>query len=310
MDNEYPGVTPPVDSIDPEITLLDEIYAFSIGDTTNLGCTAIDNVDGTVDCSYSGSVNTSVIGTYVVTYTASDSSGNTAILEVTYTVSDSSDPLTMDLITYYDDAEGLTGDALLIALRTIINTGFSGVSYDDARYILDETDADPSNPDNVILLYTAWSVDGTWDAGATWNREHVWPQSLLGDAAGGTNIASDLHNLKPADPGTNSSRGNKYFDNALTTEAYVPRDEVKGDIARILFYMIVMYDYLNLIDDVPDVYEMAMLQTLLSWNDLDPVDSFEENRNDIMDSYQFNRNPFIDYPHFVEMIFGDQPYYE
>jgi endonuclease I len=159
------------------------------------------------------------------------------------------------------------------------------------------------------LIYTQDSVSGVWDAGVTWNREHVWPQSLLGEEAGGTNIASDLHNLKPADPGTNSSRGNKYFDNVTTSVSYEPTDEVKGDIARILFYMIVMYDYLDLIDGTPDVYEMALLATLLSWHEADPVDDFELNRNDVIYSYQFNRNPFIDYPHFVEMIFGSHSYY-
>jgi endonuclease I len=262
-----------------------------------------------VACTYSGTVDSNNAGDYTIIYSATDSSSNTATLEKIYSIVDSSDPLTWDLDTYYDDAEGLTGDSLLLALRTIINDGFIGVSYDAARYILDETDADPDIPGNVILVYTQVSVSGVWDAGATWNREHVWPQSLLGEDAGGINIASDLHNLKPADPSENSSRGNDYFDNSGVSGSYEPVDEVKGDIARILFYMIVMYDYLNLVDEVPDVYEMAMLATLLSWHEADPVDDFERNRNEIIFDYQFNRNPFIDYPHFVEMIFGDHPYY-
>ncbi|MBI9008567.1 MAG: endonuclease [Tenericutes bacterium] len=290
--------------------MLDEVYAYTIGDTTNIGCTAIDNIDGSVVCSFSGTVDTSVVGSYDVTFTASDTAGNVATLEVTYTVSEEIDPLTMDLEAYYDDAEGLTSTALLLALRIIVNDGFNGVSYDDARYILDETDADPDVPGNVILVYSRLSVSGVWDYGATWNREHVWPQSLLGTSAGGTNIASDLHNLMAADPDFNSSRGNKYFDNATTTVAYEPPDEVKGDVARILFYMIVMYDYLNLVDELPVVYEMALLATLLEWHEMDPVDDWEENRNDVIFSYQDNRNPFIDYPHFVEMIFGDHSYYD
>lgn len=287
--------------------MLVEGSVYAIGDTTNLGCTAEDNVDGSVYCSYSGTVDSNIEGSYLVTYSASDSHGNVTTLEVTYTVSD---PLMMDLDAYYDNAEGLTGEALLLALRTIINNGFDGVSYDDVRYILDETDADPDNPGNIILLYTRLSVDGTWDAGATWNREHIWPQSLLGESASGTNSASDLHNLMPADPGTNSSRSNKFYDNVTSTIAYAPPDEVKGDIARALFYMIVMYDYLELIDDTPDVYEMALLSVLLEWNDLDPVCAFEQNRNDVIYSYQGNRNPFTDYSHFVELIFGEHSYYD
>ena len=45
-----------------------------------------------------------------------------------------------------------------------------------------------------------------------------------------------IHNLKPADKSENSRRGNKYFSNITDADAYAPRDEVKGDIARILLY--------------------------------------------------------------------------
>jgi endonuclease I len=277
----------------------------------SLACTATDNVDGSVACTYSGTVNTNVAGSYIITYSATDSSSNTATLEVTYTITDETDPLTMDLSTYYDDAEGLTGEQLLEVLRLIINSGFIGVSYGDSRYILDETDADPNNPGNLILVYLQTSVDGTWDDGTTWNREHVWPQSLMGVSVDNSsvNIGSDLHNLKPANPSENSSRGNEYFDNFDTASTYEPPDASKGDIARILFYMMVMYDYLNLVDEAPTLYEMALLEVLLAWHEADPVDAFEQNRNNVIYFYQFNRNPFIDYPHFVELIFGSHPYY-
>jgi endonuclease I len=82
------------------------------------------------------------------------------------------------------------------------------VSYGDARLILDETDRDPNNSSNCILVYLGTSVSGNWDGGITWNREHVWPQSLLGVNVENQsiNVGSDLHNLKPADPNENSSR--------------------------------------------------------------------------------------------------------
>jgi len=45
---------------------------------TDAGVTAVDDIDGTVTVSASGTVNTEVVGTYTITYTASDSSGNTS----------------------------------------------------------------------------------------------------------------------------------------------------------------------------------------------------------------------------------------
>jgi len=43
----------------------------------------------------------------------------------------------------------------------------------------------------------------------------------------------------------------------------------------------------------------------MQWHVKDPVDEFEENRNDIIyEDYQENRNPFIDHPEYVEMIYN------
>lgn len=205
---------------------------------------------------------------------------------------------------YYDGAEGLTGTDLELFLRDVVTDGYVGISYGDSRYILDETDRDPNNANNVILVYLGTSVSGIWDAGVTWNREHVWPQSLLGVSVSNTSISegSDLHNLKPANPSENSSRSNDYFDNYRTADTYEPRDEVKGDVARILFYMTVRYSNLELINSLPATYQMAKLDVLLDWHQEDPVDDFERNRNEVIYDYQNNRNPFIDHPEFVANI--------
>jgi endonuclease I len=122
-------------------------------------------------------------------------------------------------------------------------------------------------------------------------------------------MSADLHNLKPADPSENSSRSNKYYDYLTSSVAYEPPDEVKGDVARILFYMMIRYEILELVDTEPTTYQMGLLGVLLEWNDLDPVDDFERNRNEVIYANQGNRNPFIDYDHFVELIFGDHSYY-
>lgn len=229
---------------------------------------------------------------------------------------DFSDPITEDITLYavwtdettytgyYEGIDGLYGDDLFLELNEIVNDGVTMQSYGDARYILNISDRDPDNSNNVILVYTNLSVDGTWDSGATWNREHVWPQSLLGVSTSNSSRheGADLHNLKPSDTRENSSRGNKYYDDFMSGSSYEPRDEVKGDVARILFYMVVMYDHLELVSRTPGTYQMAMFDVLLEWHDDDPVDDFERNRNDVIATYQNNRNPFIDHPELVGKI--------
>jgi endonuclease I len=210
---------------------------------------------------------------------------------------------------YYASINGLSGEALFDELSSVLNATVDLVTYGDARYMLDDTDRDPENASNVILVYTGNSVSGNWDFGATWNREHVWPQSLLGVSAsnGTANRASDLQNLKPANPSVNSSRGNKYYDNYTTSASYAPRDEVKGDLARILFYMVVMYDDMTLVNGSPGVLQMALFSRMFEWHEADPVDDFERDRNDAIYGYQDNRNPFIDHPELVREIWGDVP---
>lgn len=240
--------------------------------------------------------DSSVLGEQTITITYRE-----LTTSFTVTIVDSS----IDM-AYYTAAVGLYGQALLDALHTIVNTGYNGHDYYFASTALSTTDKDPNNSTHVLLVYTGASVSGTWDSGVTWNKEHVWPQSLLGEDAGGTvNMASDLHNLKPSNPTVNSQRGNKYYDNIDTAASFEPRDEVKGDIARILFYMMTMYDVLNLVNGTPSVHQMGKLSVLLEWNDLDPVDDFERARNEAIFGFQNNRNPFIDYPDFVDLIFDN-----
>lgn len=197
-------------------------------------------------------------------------------------------------LAYYNSADGLTGTALLEELHAIINEGFNQLSYDDAKWVLEESDKDPNNSNNVILVYTRESVKGQWDY-PNWNREHTWPQSKLNYSG----QKADMHNLKPSDVDENSSRGNKAFGNITTGSTYEPPDEVKGDVARIVFYMSVMYSDLDVTSGI-----LGDLDMLLEWNEMDPVDDFERTRNEVIYSYQGNRNPFIDNADYADLIWG------
>jgi endonuclease I len=211
---------------------------------------------------------------------------------------------------------GVSDNNLMASLRPIVRTALNSsellsVNYGDARQILEITDRDPNNPSNVILIYRQTSVKGLWDGGITWNREHVWPQSLMGVSTENSSRhkGADLHNLKPANPSENSSRGNKYFSEATTTTSYAPPAVVRGDIARIMFYMITMYPDLSLVDITsgsPATYQMAQFSLFIKWHLEDPVDAFEQNRNGVIYQYQGNRNPFIDHQELVCRMFRSQ----
>lgn len=224
---------------------------------------------------------------------------------------------------YYNGTDGKSGDELKTALNDIIK-GHTVYSYYSSKYVFNLSDADPNNPDNVILVYTGRSnPNNDYGTGGDFiNREHVWAKSH-GNFTDVLPMYSDVHNLKPADASVNVARSNKYFDDGGVQNAEAPgcyytdstweaRDEVKGDIARIIFYMSTRYEGDNGESDLEVVdwnntYPMpehGKLSTLLEWNLLDPPDEFERNRNNVIFSYQHNRNPFIDNPDFAQLIWG------
>ncbi len=225
--------------------------------------------------------------------------------------------------TYYKEAIGKTDSTLKQALHDIIDD-HNELTYDEVWDALRQTDEDPDDTDNVILFYTGRSQDKllNGDDVDDWNREHVWAKSH-GDFGTSMGAGTDLHNLRPTDVTVNSSRGNKDFDDGgaphpeadgtfADGDSWEPRDDIKGDVARTLFYMAVRYEGdvegeidLELIDRVDNgsVPLHGNLSTLLQWNKEDPVDDFERRRNDVIyTEYQGNRNPFIDHPEWADEI--------
>ena len=218
---------------------------------------------------------------------------------------------------YYKETENLSKNKLNDFLHDRLRQDFLPTTYAEAKVALARADVDPNNPENVLTIYSRNSVQAEWISGNDgWTREHVWPNSRLGIERVEENDktqASDLHNLRAIVQSVNSSRSDKYFDNTTTSESYYLGDDDKGDVARILFYMVVMYPNLTLSDvglDNDNTYTpegaiMGKLSVLLEWHKEDPVDDFERNRNEIIYEYQRNRNPFIDHPEFVHYIFED-----
>jgi len=244
---------------------------------------------------------------------------------------------------YYNSASGLSGNNLKTALHNIIKNHtvypYSS-SGTDVWDILKESDRDPNNSNKVILLYTGWSrsADLEYNGGSGWSREHCWPKSH-GFPEEEQPAYTDCHHLRPADVSVNSARNSRwygecneqYYDNGGTvpTDSWTssdnwvwkPRDEAKGDCARMIFYMATRYEGgynstagvtepdLEIVDFLPSnnnssLPQMAKLSDLLAWSIQDPVDDFERNRNNVVYSYQGNRNPFIDHPEWVASIWG------
>jgi endonuclease I len=238
--------------------------------------------------------------------------------------------------TYYINANAADTAGLRAAITTDISANHKQLTYSEVWTALTYTDEDPANSDNIILLYSGRSIakkdNGSGAASSNqnfWNREHTWAKSH-GFPDKSQLGYTDIHHLRPADVSINSDRGNRDFDiggtsnaeapeNMSTADTWEPRDQVKGDVARMMFYMDVRYDTgtestmpdLVLVDRVgtgtstlsDGIGELGKLCTLLTWHSQDPIDSAEESRNNSIYEYQGNRNPFIDHPEWVDTLY-------
>jgi endonuclease I len=244
----------------------------------------------------------------------------------------------VDAKTYYDAVTGFSGSSLKQSLHQIIRHS-RRLNYNQIWAQLKYTDQDPTRPDNVIMVYTGRSLSNTAvgdeeEGLIEWNREHVWAKAR-GFPRADMPAYSDLHHLRPCEASINRARGSMMFgeaeqgqelpeapggyvdtDNAL----FEPPAPVKGDIARMLFYMDVRYQGdtskepdLRLVEkapgysvhgiDIKDNGYFANLSTLIRWHLQDPVDDHEKTRNERVYEVQGNRNPFIDHPEFADSIY-------
>jgi endonuclease I len=251
-----------------------------------------------------------------------------------------------DTKTYYQNADGKTGEALRTAMFNIINSGKNDISYDGLLEAYHTTDkrADGylrdwySNTTNYVIGGDKENASYKKE-GDGYNREHTVPQSWFDKKAP---MVSDLVHVVPTDGYVNNRRSNYPFGevNNITYQSnggycklgscktagysgtvFEPNDEIKGDIARIYFYMATCYK-----DKIGNwsggiftsdgligwTYDM-----LIRWSQADPVDEVEIARNNAVQTTavtkkngqkvkQGNRNPFVDYPGLEDYIWGDK----
>ena len=238
----------------------------------------------------------------------------------------------------YDAVSALSGSssdpmnsAMFSRLSTLMRTTMTKtVSYNSLTSYWPKTDAN-NGSNNPVLFYSD-------ELSGNFNREHVWPKSR--GSFKETNAGSDLHHLRPTNADINSTRGNMTMGNVkgvfttyktkalnggtvlwYNTDADIVevRDNIKGDVARILLYVWCRWQEPNLYENDPNptigsgddanngLKVIESLDTLLEWMELDPVDTWEMSRNDQCENVQGNRNVFIDYPEYAWLLFGLTP---
>lgn len=292
----------------PTITLLDDIPEtyFTKQKLIFPDATAIDYL-GNELTAYKSADEIMVYnpGYFVVEYYAEDEFGNTRVIQfvIEFIENPEANTFPVELEEYYSSAIGLSGSNLKNELHNIISD-MTLLAYNTTSVPLSIIDRDLNQTDKVYLIYNGSRVNYTWDQGKTWNKEHVWAKSLFGlsnMSSSHRGMGSDMHNLRAATPNVNSSRGNKIFVDGsglygARGSGWYPGDEHIGDVARIILYMHVAWNY---------EINVGSLDMFLRWHQLDPVDDFEKARNNKIFEYQENRNPFIDYPDFAVDIWGE-----
>lgn len=221
--------------------------------------------------------------------------------------------------TYYQAANGKSGQALKTALFNIISN-HDNVGYDGLIEAYKKTD---KRPDGYLRDWYSNATNYTWNdrngnssEGAGWNREHSVPQSWFNKA---NPMKSDIVHVLPTDCYVNGRRGSYPFGEVGTTTytskngysklgscktpgysgtVFEPNDEIKGDIARIYFYMVTCYEdkitsWSGGVFTGTKYQPMAQwtYDMMMRWSKQDPVDEVERARNDAVYTVQEEPQP-------------------
>lgn len=139
------------------------------------------------------------------------------------------------------------------------------------------------------------------------NAEHLWPQSFFGKASP---MVADLHHIQSTFQTPNGRRSNFPFcetrskrystssGSKLSAErnCYEPANQVKGNVARAMFYFVTVYHDKSIRQGGCNYNEFWTnnVEMFLRWNRQDPPDAQEKHRNDLIEQFQGNRNPYVD----------------
>jgi endonuclease I len=214
---------------------------------------------------------------------------------------------------YYNGiSPSLSGEALKNALDLLISSNVS-VGYDWWRF--ESADESLTETNKVITIYPRRNYLKTahvsGNQGATWNREHTYPQSKISGAA-----VNDNHHIFADDWKTNGARSNYRFGLVSLTENnrvkdssglntdnfegggfFLPNDTAKGEVARATLYMNTYYGYT--LEGNFQTSELAVLWALQY-----PPTNRDMQRNNRVYTNQGNRNPYVDDTSYICLVYG------
>ena len=250
--------------------------------------------------------------------------------------------------TYYKNADGESGEALKTALSAIITKGHTKIGYDGLYNAYKKTDSRPDGKvrdwySNATNFTHVTDKAGSYSKeGDCYNREHCLPQSWYEGGGNADYLKCDIVHVLPTDGYINGRRGNNVLANVnpnrisgqskngyskwgqcgvsgYSGTVFEPNDEIKGDIARIYFYVVTRYESnctkwasnatANAVFTSSSSYQPFKdwyYKMLVEWAQNDPIDDVEIARNNAVHREQGNRNPFVDYPGLEEYIWGDK----
>ena len=233
--------------------------------------------------------------------------------------------LSGDLFSQTIIGSGLTKENLFNYLSANYKTSTT-LGYNQARDVMYSI-IDLEDDNTLKGIYTNYTItiDPSQDPrpqtnALNMNCEHSWPQSM---GASSDLPKSDLHHLYPCRGNVNSSRGNKpfaeiddnstdkwwrfdYYETSIPSQyidefsevdnangefngEFEPREDVKGNIARSMFYFYTIYNNV-----ANQSFFDQQKETLYAWHKQDSVDEVELMRTYAIASYQENiANPFI-----------------
>lgn len=232
---------------------------------------------------------------------------------------------------YWNSVETGQGQTLIQRLHDRLVQTHSALSYAAVTDAYLSTDGSVGMCDGIYDYYSDYCWDpsddcGTYNSeGDCYNREHSWPKSWWGGSESET-AYTDLFHVIPADGYVNNRRSNHPLD-VVTSATYTsgngsligactnaegsalcfePIDSLKGDLARIYFYMSTRYaGEFDCCDRsaVNGAHLKPWAEALLrEWHTSDLVDQRERDRNEAVFELQGNRNPFVDNPYWVDDI--------